>query len=102
MKKRLPYKCLWQAELLNRKIRRDAIPISISSFKKIKTSVGLLGYRRIRKAGSENLRVYRKDAYGTALVFINLDESSVTGKTETWSGLMGMCDELGLVPYRRF
>lgn len=101
MKKKLPYRCLWQAELLNRKTRKDAIPIDISLFKKIKSNVGLLGYRRIRREGEEDIRVYRRDTYGTTYIFINLEQSSVEARTETWTGLTGICSEFDLIPYRR-
>jgi hypothetical protein len=101
MKKKLPYKCFWQAELLNRKVRKDAVPIDVSLFKRIKGSIGLLGYRRIIKEGQEHLRIYRKDTYGTTFIFINLEESSVEAKTETWTGLTGICSEFDLIPYRR-
>jgi hypothetical protein len=101
MKKKLSYKCLWQAELLNRKIKRGAIPIDISLFKKVKTGIGQLGYRRLLKEGRENVKVYRKDTYGTTMILINLEQSSIEGKSETWAGLMAACSEFNLVPYKR-
>lgn len=100
MKKKLPYRCLWQAQLLNRKTRKDAIPIDISLFKHIKNHVGLHGYRRIKAEDREDVRVYRKDTYGRTLVFINLQDSTIEGKTETWVGLMGLCGEFDLRLYR--
>jgi hypothetical protein len=101
MKRKLPYRCLWQAELLNRKVRKDAVPIDISLFKKIKGSIGLLGYRRIIKEGQEHIRIYRKDTYGTTYMIVNLEQSSVETRTETWTGFTGVCSEFGLIPYRR-
>lgn len=85
---------------MNRKIRRDAIPIDISVFKMIKGNIGLHGYRRIRKEDRDDVRAYRKDTYGITLIFINLKKSTIEGKAETWSGLMGVCSEFGLRPYR--
>jgi hypothetical protein len=101
MKKKLPYKRFWQAQLLNRKIRKGAIPIDVSLFKKVKSSIGLLGYRRIITEGRGGLKVYRRDTYGTTMIFINLEQSAVEVKAETWAGLMGACDDFGLIPYRR-
>ena len=100
MNKKLPYMRLWQAELLNRKIRKDAIPIDISSFRKVKGNIGLHGYRRIRTEGTEDVREYRKDTYGTTLMFINIQDSTIETKTETWVGLMAVCDEFDLSSYR--
>ncbi|MHC4659995.1 MAG: hypothetical protein ACYS83_12610 [Planctomycetota bacterium] len=125
MKKKFAYRRLWQSRLLNRKLKRDVIPIDISLFKKIKGHIGLHGYRRARKEDRENVRAkkikghiglhgyrrarkedrenvraYRKDSYGTTLVFIDLVESTIEGKTETWGGLMGMCSDFGLRSYR--
>jgi hypothetical protein len=82
-------------------MRRDAIPIEISSFRKIKGTIGLHGYRRVRTADKDDVRAYRKDSYGTTLVLINLGERTIEGKTETWGGLMGMCGDFGLMSYRR-
>ena len=106
MQKELPHRRLWQAALLNRKTRRDAIPINISLFKRIKNNIGLRGYRRIRikdsqdSEDSEGVRTYRKDTYGTTLIFINTEKSTVEGRAETWSGLMAVCDEFDLKLYR--
>jgi len=100
MKKKLPYRLLWQALLLNRKTRKEAIPIDISLFKTIKSNIGLHGYRRVRKEDREDVRAYRKDTYGTTILYVNLKDSSIEGITETWSGLMGICSEFGLRAYR--
>jgi len=100
IKRRFPYRRLWQARLLNRRLRRDAIPIDISLFKHIKGTIGLHGYRRIRKEDKDDVRAYRKDSFGRTLMFINLQDSTIEGKTETWSGLMGLCSEFGLRSYR--
>ena len=100
MKKKFAYQRTWQCRLLNRKLRRDAIPIEISLFKKIKGTIGLHGYRRIRKEDRENVRAYRKDSYGTTFVFINLLERTIEGRTESWGGLMGMCSDFDLRSYR--
>lgn len=100
--RKLPYKRLWQAVLLNRKVRRDAIPIDISLFKKIKGTIGLHGYRRVRKDDRDDVRAYRKDSFGMTLMFIDLQESTIEGKTESWSGLMGICSEFNLRSYRSF
>jgi len=86
--------------LLSRRVRKGAIPIDVSVFKKIKSTVGLHGYRRVRKQDKENVRAYRKDSYGTTFLFVNLEQSSVEGKTQTWSGLMAICSEFGLRSYR--
>ena len=102
MKRKFQHRCLWQARLLNRRLRRDAIPIDISLFKHIKGTIGLHGYRRIRKQDRENVRAYRKDSFGRTLMFIDIEESTIEGKTQTWSGLMGLCSEFGLRSYRPF
>jgi len=101
VKKRFPYRRLWQAVLLNRKIRKGAIPIDVSLFRKIKGNIGLHGYRRIRKEDREGVRAYRKDSYGITFVFINLEKRTIEGKTETWGGLMGVCSDFDLRSYRR-
>lgn len=85
---------------MNRKAKRGAIPIDVSVFKRIKGNIGLHGYRRIRKEDRDGVRAYRKDSYGITFVFINIEESSIEGKTETWGGLMGVCSEFGLRAYR--
>jgi hypothetical protein len=100
MKKKFPYKCLWQALLLNRKIKKRAIPIDISKFKEIRGNIGLHGYQRMRSADKENVRAYRNDSYGTTLVFVNLEDSAIEVKTETWSGLMAICSEFDLKAYK--
>ena len=100
MKRKFPYRRLWQAVLLNRRIRKGAIPIEISMFKKIKNTIGLHGYRRVRKQDREDVRAYRKDSYGTTFIFVDLQERSIEGKTETWGGLMGVCSDFGLRSYR--
>jgi hypothetical protein len=100
MKKKFAYRRIWQSKLLNKKLKRDVIPIDISQFKKIKGHIGLHGYRRARKEDRENVRAYRKDSYGTTFVFIDLVESTIEGKTESWGGLMGMCSDFGLRSYR--
>jgi hypothetical protein len=100
IKRKLAYRRLWQAKLLNRRIKKGAIPIEISQFKKIKGTIGLHGYRRIRKEDRDNVRAYRKDSYGITFMFINLEESSIEGKTETWGGLMGVCSDFNLRSYR--
>lgn len=100
MKKKLSYRRLWQALLLNRKIRKGAIPIDVSLFKRIKANVGLHGYRRIRKRDSNGVRAYQKDSYGTTLVFIDPEQSTIEAKTETWGGLMGLCGDFDLRSYR--
>jgi len=100
MKKKLPYRLLWQALLLNRKTKRDAIPINISLFKTIKSNIGLHGYRRVRKEDKQDVRAYRKDTYGTTFLYVNLVDSSIEAITETWSGLMSICGEFDLRPYR--
>lgn len=100
MKRRFQYRRLWQARLLNRKLRRDAIPIDVSSFKRIKANIGLHGYRRIRKEDKEDVRAYRKASYGITLVFINIERSTIEAKTQTWGGLMGLCSDFNLRSYR--
>jgi hypothetical protein len=60
----------------------------------------LHGYRRVRKHDSEGVRAYRKDSYGATLIFINLEERSIEAKTEAWGGLMGVCSDFNLRPYR--
>ena len=85
---------------MNRKIRKNAIPIDISTFKEIRGNIGLHGYKRMRTADKDNVRAYRKDSYGTTLVFINLQERAIEARTETWTGLMGLCDEFDLKSYR--
>jgi len=102
MKKKLPYRLLWQALLLNRKTRRDAIPIDISLFKTIRSNIGLHGYRRVRKEDRKDVRAYRKDTYGITFLYVDLNKSSIECKTETWSGLMSICGEFDLRPYRAF
>ncbi len=102
MEKKLPYRLLWQALLLNRKTKRDAIPIDISLFKTIKSNIGLHGYRRVRREDRKDVRAYRKDTYGTTFLYVNLEESSIEAITETWSGLMSICGEFDLRPYRTF
>ena len=102
IKRKFPYRRLWQAKLLNRKIRKGAIPIDISIFKRIKGHIGLHGYRRVRKQDRENVRAYRKDSYGITFMYINLEESTIEGKTETWGGLMGVCSDFNLRSYRSF
>ncbi|MHC4185629.1 MAG: hypothetical protein ACYSUC_05780 [Planctomycetota bacterium] len=100
MQRKFPYRLLWQARLLNRKTRRDAIPIDMSLFRKIKGNIGLHGYRRERKEDSDNVRAYRKDAYGRTLMFIDLERRTIEGKTETWGGLMSVCSDFGLRTHR--
>ncbi len=100
MRKKLPYRLLWQALLLNRKTEKDAIPIDVSLFKTIRNNIGLHGYRRVRKEDREDVRAYRKDTYGTTFLYVNLEESSIECKTETWSGLMSICSEFNLRAYR--
>jgi hypothetical protein len=100
MKKKFPYRRLWQAKLLSRRIGKKAIPIEISSFRKIKGTVGLHGYRRFRKEDKEGVRAYRKDSYGATLIYINVEQSSIEAKTEAWGGLMGVCSDFNLIPYR--
>ena len=100
MKRKFQHRRLWQARLLNRRLRRDAIPIDISLFKHIKGTIGLHGYRRIRREDKDDVRAYRKDSFGRTLMFIDLEESTIEGKTETWSGLMGLCGEFNLRSYR--
>ncbi|GAH72004.1 unnamed protein product, partial [marine sediment metagenome] len=39
-------------------------------------------------------------SYGITFMFINLEESTIEGKTETWGGLMGVCSDFGLRSYR--
>jgi len=87
---------------LNKKLRRDAIPIEISSFKRIKANIGLHSYRRIREQDGDNGRAYRKDTYGTSLMYIDLEESTIEGKTQTWGGLMNICSDFDLTSYRPF
>ena len=91
---------MWQAELLNRKTRKDAVPIDVGVFKEIRGNIGLHGYRRIRRPSDEGLRIYKKDTYGIIYVFVNLEQSSIEARAETWSGLMGLCSEFDLVSYR--
>ena len=100
MEKKFPYRCLWQAELLSRKTSRNAVSIDISHFKEVRGTIGLHGYRRIYRPTGEAVRMYRKDTYGTTFVFINLQDSSIEARTETWTGLMGLCSEFDLKPYR--
>ncbi|MHC4644732.1 MAG: hypothetical protein ACYTBJ_04470 [Planctomycetota bacterium] len=100
VKKKLPYRRLWQARLLGKRIGRDAIPVDISLFRKIKGNIGLHGYRRVRKEDRENTRAYRKDSYGTTLVLLNLGESTIEARTETWGGLMAICSDFDLRSYR--
>ncbi len=100
MEKKFPYRCKWQAELLNRKTRKDAVPIDISDFKQIRGNIGLHGYRRIQRPSNDDIRIYRKDTYGTIYVFLNMGQSLIEARAETWSGLMGLCSEFDLIPYR--
>jgi len=100
MEKKLAYRLLWEARLLNRKIRPDAIPIDISTFKHILGNIGIGGWHRSRKDDSGNVRAYRKDSYGMMLVFIDMDEKTIEGKTEAWGGLMFICSDFGLRSYR--
>ena len=100
MKKRFPFRCQWQALLLNRKIPKDIVPIDISMFREIKGNVGLHGYRRTRAIDRENTRAYRKDTYGITIIYINTQDSSIEARTETWTGLMALCSEFELKPYR--
>ncbi|MHC4625154.1 MAG: hypothetical protein ACYS4W_14770 [Planctomycetota bacterium] len=101
IKKKFPHKRTWQAVLLSRKVRRDAIPIQITAFKRIKGNIGLHGYRRVRSEDVEGVRMYRKDSHGTVLVYINLEESTIEAKTQTWGGLMSLCGDFSLISYRR-
>jgi hypothetical protein len=98
--KKFIYRRFWQARLLNKKVGRDAIPIDISQFRKIRGMIGLHGYRRVRKEDRKNVRAYRKDSYGTVLVFIDLDGRTIEAKTEAWGGLMGVCSDFDLRSYR--
>jgi hypothetical protein len=100
MKKIFPYKCLWQASLLTRKVGKDAVPIDISKFKAIKGNIGLHGYRRVRRESKSDVRAYRKDTYGITFVFINFQDHAIEARTETWAGLMALCSEFDLIPYR--
>jgi hypothetical protein len=100
LKRKFPYRRTWQARLLNKKVGRYAIPIDISHFKKVKANIGLHGYRRTRKQDSESARAYRKDSYGITLVLVNLEDSAIEVRTETWGGLMGLCSDFNLRPYR--
>lgn len=100
IKRRFPYRRLWQARLLNRRIKKGTIPIEISQFRKIKGTIGLHGYRRVRKEDRENVRAYRKDSYGITFMYINLQDSSIEAKTEAWGGLMGVCSDFNLRSYR--
>jgi hypothetical protein len=102
MKRKFSYRCLWQAKLLSRKTSRKAIPIEISSFRRVKGTIGLHGYRRVRKEDREGVRAYRKDSYGVALIYIDIEQRSIEAKTEAWGGLMGVCSDLNLTPYRTF
>jgi hypothetical protein len=100
IKRKFPYKLFWQARLLNRRLGRRVIPIEISQFKKIKSTIGLHGYRRVRKEDREDVRAYRKDSYGITFMYINLQDSSIEAKTEAWGALMGVCSDFNLRPYR--
>jgi hypothetical protein len=100
LKKKLPYKRVWEARLLSRKMKRDSIPIEVSLFRKIKGTIGLHGYRRVRNQDRDNVRAYRKDTYGTTFIFIDIERSAVEGKTETWGGLMAVCSDFGLRSYK--
>jgi len=100
MDKKLAYRLLWEARLLNRRVGPDAIPIDISTFKRIRGNIGLGGWHRSRKDDFDNVRVYRKDSYGMMLVFIDLDEKRIECKTEAWGGLMCVCSDFGLRSYR--
>ena len=100
IKRRFPYRRLWQARLLNRRLGKRVIPIDISLFKRIKGTIGLHGYRRVRKEDRENVRAYRKDSYGITFVFINLEQRTIEGKTESWAALMGVCSDFNLRSYR--
>ena len=100
LRKKLPHKRLWQARLLSRKLRCDAIPIEVSQFRKIKGTIGLHGYRRVRNQDRDNVRAYIKDTYGTTFIFVDIEKSAVEGRTETWGGLMALCSDFGLRSYR--
>jgi len=100
MKKRFPFRCQWQALLLNRKVPKEVVPIDISQFKEVKGNIGLHGYRRTRAIDRENVRAYRKDTYGTTLIYISTQDRSIEARTETWTGLMAFCSEFELKPYR--
>jgi len=100
MERKLPYRRLWQAKLLNRRLSRDVIPIEISQFRKIKGTIGLHGYRRIRERDREDVRAYKKASYGVTFIFINLQDRTIEGKTESWAALMGVCSDFNLIPYR--
>jgi len=100
MDKKLAYRLLWEARLLNRRVGPDVIPIDISTFKRIRGNIGLGGWHRSRKDDLGNVRVYRKDSYGMMLVFIDLDEKTIECKTEAWGGLMCVCSDFGLRSYR--
>lgn len=86
---------------MSRKVRKGAIPIDMSLFRRIKGNIRLHGYRRARKEDRENVRAYRKDSHGTVLMFINLEKSAVEARTETWGGLMSVCSDFGLSSYKR-
>ena len=98
--KKLPYRRVWQAKLLNRKLSKTAIPIDISQFRKIRGVIGLHGYRRVRYEDSPGIRAYRKDSYGMVFVYVNLNESLLEAKSESWGGLMGICSDFNLRTYR--
>ncbi|MHC4446035.1 MAG: hypothetical protein ACYTA5_25860 [Planctomycetota bacterium] len=100
VKRRYPYRRLWQAEILTRKVARNAIPIHIGLFKRVQGNIGLHGYRRIRREDADNVRAYRKESYGVTLVFIDIEHRAIEAKTETWGGLMGLCSDFDLTPYR--
>jgi hypothetical protein len=100
MEKKFAYRLFWEARLLDRRTRPDAIPIDISTFKQIAGNIGIGGWHRSRKDDSENIRAYRKDSYGMMLVFIDFNEKTIEGKTEAWGGLMHICSDFGLRSYR--
>jgi len=101
MDRKFEYGCTWQAMLLNRKRDKSKIPIDVSHFKSIKNHIGLHGYRRAKGQDAEGVRVYKKDVYGVVMVYINMEERTIECKSETWSGLMGICGEFDLSTYRK-
>jgi len=102
VQKKYQFRRLWQSKLLTTKLRRDAIPIDISTFRHIKGNIGMHGYRRVRSKDRANVRAYRKDTYGTTMMFINLEQATIEAKTETWGGLMSICSDFDLRSYRSF
>lgn len=101
MDRKFEYGCTWQALLLNRKLDKSMIPIDVTKFKSIKNHIGLHGYRRAKGHDDANIRAYKKDLYGVVLVYINMEERTVECKSETWSGLMGICGEFDLSTYKK-